>query len=67
MDIPIREDEIRSRAYQLWLEAGSPEGHAEEFWEKARLQLAAADKPTRSDFVVDSDEFAAAAAATSPR
>ena len=68
MDVPIPECEIRLRAYQLWLEAGSPEGRAEEFWERARLQLAAADKPTQSDLVADSDEFAAAPpAATSQR
>ncbi|TCK32696.1 DUF2934 family protein [Paraburkholderia sp. BL8N3] len=67
MDVCIPEDEIRSRAYRLWLEAGSPEGRAEEFWERARMQLAAADKPTQSDLIADSDEFAAAPAATSPR
>jgi hypothetical protein len=31
-----REERIRTRAYFLWREAGSPEGGAEEFWHQAR-------------------------------
>lgn len=36
------EEDIRTRAYQLWLAAGSPDGRAEEYWEEARQQLMAA-------------------------
>jgi hypothetical protein len=28
---------IRERAYHLWEEAGRPEGHADEYWERARF------------------------------
>jgi len=31
-----RQERIRVRAYFLWQEAGSPEGGAEWFWERAR-------------------------------
>ncbi|WP_250516996.1 DUF2934 domain-containing protein [Caballeronia sp. INDeC2] len=65
MDFHIPEDQIRSCAYRLWVDAGRPEGRAEEFWEQARLQLAATDKATQSDLVEDSDEFAAAPSAPS--
>jgi hypothetical protein len=54
------DDDIRSRAYELWLEAGSPEGHADEFWEQARSQLEELEAPTQEDVVADSDEFAEA-------
>jgi hypothetical protein len=30
------EERIRTRAYFLWQEAGSPEGWADEFWHRAR-------------------------------
>jgi hypothetical protein len=30
------EDEIRERAYQLWLMEGCPEGRADEYWHRAR-------------------------------
>jgi DUF2934 family protein len=36
----MNEDHIRKHAYQLWVEAGCPEGRDEEFWEKGR-ELAA--------------------------
>jgi len=32
----ITEHRIRERAFQLWQEAGCPEGRAEEFWHLAR-------------------------------
>jgi hypothetical protein len=54
------DDDIRSHAYELWLEAGSPEGRADEFWEQARSQLAELEAPTQEDVVADSDEFAEA-------
>jgi hypothetical protein len=30
---------IEVRAYQLWVEAGMPEGQAEDFWHLARAQV----------------------------
>jgi hypothetical protein len=61
MALIVSEDDIRARAYELWLDAGSPDGRAEEFWEQARLQLAELGTPTTSsDLVVDSDDFAEA-------
>jgi len=56
----ISEDEVRTRAYELWLEAGSPEGRDEEFWQEARSQVSAPGAPTQEDVVADSDEFARA-------
>jgi hypothetical protein len=32
---------IRERAYQLWEQAGCPEGGDLEFWERARAQIEA--------------------------
>jgi len=47
------EERVRHRAYELWEEAGRPAGRAEEFWQQARAELAAADAamsdPARSD------------------
>ncbi|TCF96889.1 hypothetical protein BZM26_34940 [Paraburkholderia strydomiana] len=56
----ISESDIRERAYELWLKAGSPDGRADEFWEQARLQLEEPDAPNREDVVADSDDFAEA-------
>ncbi|MBB4261453.1 MULTISPECIES: DUF2934 domain-containing protein [unclassified Bradyrhizobium] len=33
------EEEIRTKAYQLWKEAGEPEGQAEFFWHQAQEEL----------------------------
>lgn len=33
------EEEIRIRAYYLWLSAGEPQGNADVFWEEAEHQL----------------------------
>ncbi len=33
------EDEIRAKAYQLWKDAGEPEGQADSFWHQAEDQL----------------------------
>ena len=33
-------EEIRDRAYGLWIDAGSPEGRDEEFWHQAEAELA---------------------------
>ena len=35
-----REDDIRDRAYALWVEAGSPEGNDWRFWHAAEQELA---------------------------
>ena len=34
------EEKIRDRAYALWVEAGSPEGHDHDFWHRAERELA---------------------------
>ena len=41
------EDQIRTRAHQLWEAAGKPDGHDQEFWAEAERQLAedAANNP----------------------
>jgi hypothetical protein len=36
MENSKEEDRIRRRAYELWEREGSPDGHAEEFWEQAK-------------------------------
>ncbi len=56
----ISDSDIRERAYELWLKAGSPEGRADEFWEQARLQLVDPEAPNEEDVVADSDDFAEA-------
>jgi hypothetical protein len=33
------EDEIRIRAYDIWVEAGKPHGRHEEFWFQAEKEL----------------------------
>jgi hypothetical protein len=30
---------IRNRAYELWQEAGMPDGNEDEFWHRARLEI----------------------------
>ncbi|MDA8253861.1 MAG: DUF2934 domain-containing protein [Rhodospirillales bacterium] len=39
------EQRIRERAYQLWQQAGCPDGRSEEFWSAARRELLG-DEPT---------------------
>jgi Protein of unknown function (DUF2934) len=39
MDVQMSEEQIRTLAFHLWEQDGSPEGRAEEYWEKARQQL----------------------------
>jgi hypothetical protein len=41
-DETIPEDAIRHRAHALWEEAGRPDGRDEEFWHRAREELALA-------------------------
>lgn len=40
----MHEDKIRDRAYQLWLDAGQPEGREQEFWYDAERELAEEDE-----------------------
>ncbi|SAL52918.1 hypothetical protein AWB64_05735 [Caballeronia sordidicola] len=39
MDVQLSEEQIRTLAFHLWEQDGSPEGRADEYWEKARQQL----------------------------
>jgi hypothetical protein len=39
------EEEIRIRAYDIWVEAGSPHGRDEEFWAQAQKELTLQDMP----------------------
>ena len=48
MDVPVNEEQIRTLAFYLWEKDGSPEGRSEEYWEKARAQLAADVPPAES-------------------
>jgi hypothetical protein len=48
----IEQDKVRDRAFQLWDEAGQPDGREQEFWYQAERELAEADE-------VDSSEDAA--------
>jgi hypothetical protein len=35
----FNEDEIRTKAYELWERAGCPEGRAEDYWAQAQMIL----------------------------
>ncbi len=35
-----RQQPIRERAYQIWLDEGQPDGHDKEHWEQAEKQIA---------------------------
>lgn len=39
MDVQMSEEQIRTLAFHLWEQEGSPDGRADEYWEKARQQL----------------------------
>jgi hypothetical protein len=49
----LLEHRIRERAFELWQEAGCPEGRAEEFWHKAREQETASREGTESVDIVE--------------
>ncbi|XYQ82162.1 DUF2934 domain-containing protein [Pseudomonas syringae] len=53
----IDEQKIREKAYELWQQAGSPEGESEslEFWDKAQKTLEA-DQPPADAALLDSSE-----------
>lgn len=42
------DEKIRNRAYQLWDEAGQPEGREQEFWYRAERELAEDDNADSS-------------------
>jgi DUF2934 family protein len=42
-------EEIRDRAYALWVDAGSPDGREEEFWHQAEAELAENGQLDRSE------------------
>lgn len=39
MTAPVTEERVRTLAYRLWEDAGSPDGRSEEFWAQAVEQL----------------------------
>lgn len=43
------QDKIRDRAYQLWDQAGQPEGREQEFWFEAERELAEEDEVDTSE------------------
>jgi hypothetical protein len=45
MDVPVTEEQVRTLAFYLWEKDGSPDGRAQDYWEKARQQLAAEGSP----------------------
>ncbi|UYN98187.1 MAG: DUF2934 domain-containing protein [Devosia sp.] len=46
---PIEDSKIRDRAYQLWVEAGQPEGREQEFWYEAERELAEEEQVDTSE------------------
>ena len=40
-----REDRIRARAHQLWLEEGRPEGREREHWQRAEEEVDQQEEP----------------------
>lgn len=49
MDVPVTEEQIRTLAFFLWEKDGSPEGRSDEYWGKARRQLAGEDDAPASE------------------
>ena len=47
------EQHIRERAYHLWEQDGSPEGRADEYWDKARRQIVAEGDGTAAPVAAD--------------
>ena len=73
MDVQMSEEQIRTLAFHLWEQDGSPDGRADEYWEKARQQLglggAAPDKkaPDASEPETETAGFGEEPEATSNR
>ncbi|WFU43309.1 DUF2934 domain-containing protein [Bradyrhizobium sp. CB82] len=38
------EEQIRKRAFELWEQAGKPEGREDEFWQQAQGELQSAEE-----------------------
>jgi hypothetical protein len=55
MDVQMSEEQIRTLAFYLWEQDGSPDGRADEYWEKARQQLGL-EGATRDGKAVDESE-----------
>lgn len=43
------DDKIRDRAYQLWDQAGQPEGREQDFWYQAERELSSDDEVDTSE------------------
>ncbi|GAA0003600.1 DUF2934 domain-containing protein [Bradyrhizobium diazoefficiens] len=43
------EEQIRKRAFELWEQAGKPEGRENEFWQQAQRELRDAEEQERGD------------------
>lgn len=48
-----QEEQIRTRAYYLWQQAGDPKGAPDEYWEQAREEVEKEAPPTESGPVAD--------------
>lgn len=48
-DITKREEQVRQRAKQLWMQAGRPEGRDDDFWHEAELQIEVEERDQRPD------------------
>ena len=54
MDVQLSEEQIRTLAFDLWEQDGSPEGRADEYWDKARQQLSSgSDSESTADGKID--------------
>jgi hypothetical protein len=42
---PDIEEQVRQRAYELWEEAGRPEGRGDEFWHEAWTDITSGSEP----------------------
>lgn len=51
-----REERIRAKAYELWQEAGQPEGREVEHWEEAERMINAQDTDGETDFGVNPEQ-----------
>ncbi|HZZ03296.1 DUF2934 domain-containing protein [Paraburkholderia sp.] len=50
---PSQEEQIRTRAYYLWQQAGDPKGTPDEYWEQARDEIEKEAPPIESGPVTD--------------
>lgn len=49
------EQRIRERAYQIWQEAGCPEGKADEHWRQAEAEIAAQERDLETEIKLESE------------